>query len=232
MSDQSAKVIIARDYSEERQALCLVDQLTPEMCRLKIGKEMFTRFGPEFVKFIVSKGYDVFLDLKFHDIPTTVAKACTAAAGLGVWMINVHASGGMRMMEEAKQAVSNSGRSPMVIAVTVLTSMDDDTLRSTGVSRSPRDQVLALANMARKAGLDGIVCSAHEAEEVRAHTASDFVLVTPGIRPEATANNDQKRVMTPLQAVEAGADYIVIGRPVTESDDPVSVLRTINSEIG
>ncbi|VAW58195.1 Orotidine 5'-phosphate decarboxylase [hydrothermal vent metagenome] len=225
------KIIVALDYSVEVQAFELIDQLDNSLCRLKVGKEMFTRLGPAFVEKIQLKGFDVFLDLKYHDIPNTVVKACAAAADLNVWMLNVHASGGRRMMEAAAEALAIHQNRPLLIAVTVLTSMSQDDLSDLGVNQSPAELALRLAKLARASGLDGVVCSAQEAAQMRKQSGDDFLLVTPGIRPAGSKKDDQRRVMTPVEAINAGSNYLVIGRPVTQSDNPMGVLRTINSEI-
>ena len=226
------KVVIALDYEHKEQALAFIAKLDPNTCRLKIGKEMFTHFGPEFVKVIVGKGFDVFLDLKFHDIPNTVAKAVKAAADLGVWMVNVHASGGRRMMEAAKAILEPYGdKAPLLIAVTVLTSMDQSDLTELGIDISPAEQVKRLATLTKSSGLDGVVCSSHEAEELKALLGKSFMLVTPGIRPEGSLADDQRRIKTPKQAIESGSDYLVIGRPITQAADPVSVLNQINASL-
>ncbi|MCU4674494.1 orotidine-5'-phosphate decarboxylase [Catenovulum sp. 2E275] len=226
-------VIVALDFDNEEQAIKLVEQLTPTECRLKVGKEMFTLFGPEFVKSLVNKGFDVFLDLKFHDIPATTAKACVAAAKLGVWMVNVHASGGKVMMQTAKQALAdNFEQPPLLIAVTVLTSMDESDLAGIGVTKSPAEQVKMLAELVNESGLDGVVCSAQEAEILRNHIGSDFDLVTPGIRPEGSDKGDQKRIMTPKMAMDAGSSYLVVGRPITQASNPAQVLKAINASLG
>jgi orotidine-5'-phosphate decarboxylase len=229
---QDAKVIIALDYNNEQDALDFVNKISPENCRLKVGKEMFTYFGPQFVKKLIERGFDVFLDLKFHDIPNTVAKAVSAAAELGVWMVNVHASGGPEMMKKAKQALDAYGENaPLLIAVTILTSMDKDELNRIGVTKSPQEQVQFLAELAKDAGLDGVVCSAQEASVLKKSLGQNFKLITPGIRPEGSAKGDQKRVMTPKQAIVAGSDYLVIGRPITQADDPQVTLIEINDSI-
>ncbi len=225
------KIIVALDYPDATSALAMVDRLLPELCRLKIGKEMFTRLGPDFVDQLQQRGFDVFLDLKYHDIPNTVARACQAAAELGVWMVNVHALGGRRMMQAAAEAVSGYQQRPRLIAVTVLTSMSDDDLQELGIQRTPAEMALSLAGLARDSGLDGVVCSAQEAGAMRQQCGQDFLLVTPGIRPAGSAADDQRRIMTPQDAMRAGASYLVIGRPITQADDPVGLLRTINSEI-
>lgn len=217
----------------------LVDQLEPSLCRLKVGKELFTRCGPALVKKLVDKGFDVFLDLKYHDIPNTVAHACAAAADLGVWMLNVHALGGEKMMVAARQALSEND-SPLLIAVTWLTSSGQPELDALGINATPLQMVSRLALMTKNSGLDGIVCSAQEApyirQELGGSLGSEFLLVTPGIRPAAAqfsgaSKDDQCRVATPAQAIKDGASYLVIGRPVTQADDPCRILRTIISDI-
>jgi len=225
------KIIVALDYPNEKQALEFVGQLDTNLCRLKIGKEMFTQLGPKFVEKIQTKGFDVFLDLKYHDIPNTTAKACEAAASLGVWMLNVHASGGRKMMETAANALANHQHKPLLIAVTVLTSLAQQDLTEIGVNRTPTEHALALAKLAQSSGLDGVVCSAQEAASMREQHPDNFLLVTPGIRPQGYNTNDQQRIMTPIDAINAGANYLVIGRPITQSDTPLDVLRTIESDI-
>jgi orotidine-5'-phosphate decarboxylase len=225
------RIVVALDYPETRPALELAARLDPAACRLKVGKELFTAAGPELVRALVGRGYGVFLDLKFHDIPNTVAAACRAAADLGVWMLNVHASGGRRMMEAAREAVDKSMHRPMLIGVTVLTSMDEAELREIGVARSPREQVLHLAGLVQQSGLDGVVCSAQEAAELRDRFGPGFALVTPGIRPAGTDAGDQSRIMTPARAIRSGADYLVVGRPITQAADPPAALRSIQTEI-
>jgi orotidine-5'-phosphate decarboxylase len=193
---------------------------------------MFTLFGPQFVRQLVAKGFDVFLDLKFHDIPNTVAKAVAASAELGVWMVNVHASGGERMMRAAREALRPYGdKAPLLIGVTVLTSMEQSDMAPLGLDVSPAEQVIRLATLTKAAGLDGVVCSANEASQLKAQLGTDFKLVTPGIRPTGSAAGDQRRVMTPLAAMQAGADYLVIGRPITQADDPAAMLSGINAEL-
>lgn len=225
------RVIVALDYPDARPALALVARLDPAACRLKVGKELFTAAGPELVRELVGKGFGVFLDLKFHDIPNTVAAACRASAELGVWMLNVHASGGRKMMEAAREAVDSSSHKPLLIAVTVLTSMDEAGLHEIGVARSPREQVLHLAGLAQQSSLDGVVCSAQEAADLRTNFGQDFALVTPGIRPAGADAGDQSRIMTPAKAIQAGADYLVIGRPITQAADPTEALRSIQTQI-
>jgi len=225
------KIVIALDYANAQEALNFVEQLDSTLCRLKVGKELFTAAGPQLVEALVAKGFGVFLDLKFHDIPTTVAKACEAASRLGVWMLNVHASGGSAMMEAAREGVERSGQKPILIAVTVLTSMNQQMLNEVGVAGSVADQVLNLAALTQKSGLDGVVCSAQEAPAIRKVSGDKFCLVTPGIRPSDAALDDQSRVVTPSQALTLGSSYLVIGRPITQSQNPLETLRKIHEEI-
>jgi orotidine-5'-phosphate decarboxylase len=225
------RIIVALDYPDAASALQLVTGLEPGLCRLKVGKELFTRAGPQLVEELAGRGFDVFLDLKFHDIPNTVASACHAAADLGVWMMNVHALGGERMLLAAREGVERAAHTPLLIAVTILTSMDVNDLAAVGLSGSPEDNVLRLATLAQRSGLDGVVCSSRETGLLRNGLGEGFRLVTPGIRPAGSQADDQRRVMTPVDAIRAGSSYLVIGRPVTRADDPVSVLRTINSDL-
>ncbi|HVY06317.1 MAG TPA: orotidine-5'-phosphate decarboxylase [Burkholderiales bacterium] len=227
----SSRVIVALDFASAAQALVLVDRLQPSACRLKVGKELFTAEGPAFVAALVDKGYDVFLDLKFHDIPNTVAQACKAAAQLGVWMLNVHALGGRAMMRAAREAVDTAGRRPKLIAVTVLTSMADADLREVGIDSTALAEAKTLAGLAADCGLDGVVCSAHEAGTIRDRHGERFLRVTPGIRLPEDGAGDQKRIMTPLTAMQAGASHLVIGRSVTRAAEPLAVLARINAEI-
>lgn len=226
----TSPIIVALDFPNEKEALTLVDQLDPNRCRLKVGKELFTRSGPEFVKNLVNKNYDVFLDLKFHDIPNTVARACQAGADLGVWMINVHAMGGRKMLEAAREALPSSNTK--LIAVTVLTSMGQEDLKEIGLSNTPAQQVKKLATLTNDCGLDGVVCSPQEIALLREDLDKSFELVTPGIRPEWSVTGDQKRIMTPAQAVEAGSNYLVIGRPITQAEHPMQALEKIEKELG
>jgi len=219
------KILVALDYANEKQALNMVDQLQPELCRLKVGKEMFTRLGPTLVEKLQRKGFQVFLDLKYHDIPNTVAKACQAAADLGVWMVNVHALGGRRMMVAAAEALAAYQQRPRLIAVTILTSMSDADLVEIGIQQSAGDMAIRLATLAQQCGLDGVVCSAMEAPEMRQRLGQDFLLVTPGIRPAGSQQDDQRRIMTPVDAMRAGSSYLVMGRPITQSSDPVGLLH-------
>lgn len=229
----TSKIIVALDYEKEAEALALVDQIDPSLCRLKVGKEMFTTLGINFVKQLHQRNFDVFLDLKYHDIPNTVARAVRSAADLGVWMVDLHASGGLRMMEEAKRILEPYGKdAPLLIAVTVLTSMEDLDLLQIGINASPMEQVLRLAHLTQRAGLDGVVCSPQEVEILRNACGEELKLVTPGIRPIGADFGDQRRVMTPTAAIRAGSDYLVIGRPITKADNPAEVLRSINASIG
>jgi orotidine-5'-phosphate decarboxylase len=226
------KVIVALDFDNQKAANELISKLDPNACRLKIGKEMFTYFGPDWVKKVVALGFDVFLDLKFHDIPNTVAKAVKAAASLGVWMLNVHASGGSDMMKAAIEALKETGTNrPLLTAVTVLTSMDQNQLDSVVGNIQISEQVKRLALLTQECGLDGVVCSAQEAIELRKVLNHDFLLVTPGIRPFGSKTGDQVRIATPLSALESGVNYLVIGRPITQAADPLSSLNDINTSI-
>ncbi len=226
-----SRIIVALDYPEAAPALALAERLDPALCRLKVGKELFVSAGPRLVEELVDRGYQVFLDLKFHDIPNTVAQACAAAARLGVWMLNVHASGGSTMMRAAREALEAMHPRPRLIAVTVLTSLSRPDLAEIGLDLPPEEQVMRLARLTHEAGLDGVVCSAREAERLRQKLGSDFLLVTPGIRPAGGAGDDQQRVLTPIQALRAGADYLVVGRPITRAPDPVAALQSMRDEI-
>mgnify|MGYP001547431717 FL=1 len=223
------RIIVALDFSDAKQALALAAKLHPMLCRVKVGKELFTAAGPQVVEKLMGKGFEIFLDLKFHDIPSTVANACRAAAGLGVWMMNVHALGGRRMLSAAREAVP-VGTSKL-IAVTLLTSMERSDLNEIGLNGDPQDVVQRLAFLANDCGLDGVVSSALEAPQLRRIMGGNFCLVTPGIRPVDASMDEQKRIATPRQAIENGANYLVIGRPVTQARDPVSMLRQLNKEI-
>jgi len=214
------RIIIALDYADAREASALLRKLDPALCRVKVGKELFTSAGPEFVKDVIARGFDVFLDLKFHDIPNTVGKAVAAASALGVWMVNVHASGGSAMMCAAREAVDRSENRPLLVAVTVLTSMSQSDLLEMGIAITPAQQVLRLATLAQRSGMDGVVCSAAETAMLRTHLGEQFCLVTPGIRPAGDDANDQKRIVTPVEAILAGSHYLVIGRPITQAPDP------------
>ncbi|WP_300524093.1 orotidine-5'-phosphate decarboxylase [Alcanivorax sp.] len=223
----SSPVIVALDYPDAARALAMADQLDPGKVRVKVGKEIFTRSGPAIVEGLHSKGFEVFLDLKFHDIPNTVAGAVAAAADLGVWMVNVHASGGQRMMEAAANAIANHANRPHLIAVTVLTSMEAVDLEQVGVMDEPNVQVRRLAELAKRSGMDGVVCSAREATMLKEACGRQFELVTPGIRPAGADAGDQRRVLTPVQARDAGVDYMVIGRPITQAAEPTRVVDEI-----
>lgn len=227
----SSRLIIAIDFATAEQALAFVEPLSPAQCKLKVGFELFVAAGPEFVRQLTGRGFEVFLDLKFHDIPNTVASACKAAAGLGVWMINVHAAGGAKMMAAAREALQSVENPPKLIAVTVLTSMNKAQLAGTGVAADPAQQVQHLAQLAAASGLDGVVCSAQEAVMLRQLLGNDFLLVTPGIRPTGSDQGDQSRVMTPAQAKEAGVSYVVVGRPITQAADPQAVIMQINADL-
>jgi len=226
-----SKIVVALDFPTEAAALELTAKLSPEECKLKVGKELFTRAGRGIVEKLVADGFDLFLDLKYHDIPNTVAHACAAAADLGVWMVNVHASGGRKMMEAAAEIFAKRGESPLLIAVTVLTSMDQSDLIEIGLEVDPAQQVSRLATLAQSSGMDGVVCSPLEIELLRNELNRDFKLITPGIRPAGSATGDQKRVMTPADAVKMGSDWLVIGRPITQAPDPVAALHSINSSL-
>ncbi|QIL86231.1 orotidine-5'-phosphate decarboxylase [Vibrio sp. HDW18] len=226
------KVIVALDYDNLADALAFVDKIDPNTCRLKVGKEMFTLFGPDFVRELHKRGFSVFLDLKFHDIPNTCSKAVKAAAELGVWMVNVHASGGERMMLAAREILEPYGKQrPLLIGVTVLTSMEATDLQGIGIECAPQDHVLRLATLTKNAGLDGVVCSAQEASLLKQHLGAEFKLITPGIRPEGSEQGDQRRIMTPAQALVSGSDYLVIGRPITQAQQPDLVLQAINRSL-
>ena len=230
MSDP--KIIVALDFPTSGSALTLAQKLDASKCRLKVGKELFTSSGPLLVEQLQKLGFEVFLDLKFHDIPNTTAQACKAAAALGVWMVNVHALGGKRMMEAAREALEKVERRPKLIAVTVLTSMAQEDLHGIGINSSPAHMVTLLAGLAHDSGLDGVVCSAQEATILRQQYGKEFALVTPGIRPSNAAANDQSRIMTPRAALEAGSSYLVIGRPITQAPDPLQALQEIIQETG
>lgn len=236
MNNNQSPVITALDFKHADDALALVQQLSPSLTRVKVGKELFTRAGPQFVEQLQTLGFDVFLDLKFHDIPNTVAGALKTAADLGVWMVNVHASGGRAMLEAAREAIDPSG-STQLIAVTVLTSMDTEDLRQVGVESSAQDQVKRLAQLVAECALDGVVCSPRESAMLRRAHGPEFSLVTPGVRPAVASGakvtetsgtaSDQKRIMTPQDAIKAGSDYLVIGRPITQSADPIKTLEQL-----
>ena len=231
INKNDSKIIVALDYADATNAVKLVNQLDPTLCKLKIGKELFTAAGPQLVEKLIAKNFQVFLDLKFHDIPITVKKACEAASNLGVWMLNVHASGGSAMLQAALEGVNKSQHQPYLIAVTVLTSMNQASLHEIGIETSIENQVLKLARLTENAGLHGVVCSALEAQMLKRHLANDFLLVTPGIRPASASFDDQSRVLTPSQALQMGSNYLVIGRPITQAPQPFEALMKIYKEI-
>jgi orotidine-5'-phosphate decarboxylase len=224
-------VIVALDYPDAESALALVGRLSPAACRLKVGKELFTAAGPKLIDTLVQRGFDIFLDLKFHDIPNTVAQACKAAAALGVWMLNVHVLGGRAMLSAAWEALDGRSARPRLIGVTVLTSHSAADLREVGIEGTPQSAALRLASLAQACGLDGVVCSAQEGPVLRSHLGEAFLLVTPGIRTAADAAGDQKRIVTPGEAIRMGASFLVVGRPVTRAADPLTALAAINSEV-
>ncbi|KTD11413.1 orotidine-5'-phosphate decarboxylase [Legionella jamestowniensis] len=226
------KLIIALDFHRQEEALTLVNQLNPTQCALKVGSEMFTLFGVNFIHQLIQKEFKIFLDLKFHDIPSTVARACKACAELGVWMINVHASGGLAMMQAAREALTSYGsKRPLLIAVTILTSINPSDLSQIGIDHSLEGQVQKLARLAYQAELDGVVCSAHEVAVIKETCGNSFLTVTPGIRLPDSKKDDQSRTVTPSQAIALGSDYLVVGRPITGSSDPVKIVNAINTSI-
>jgi orotidine-5'-phosphate decarboxylase len=229
MSD--SKIIVALDYPTMDAAVALANQLDPQRCKLKVGKELFTRSGPRVVEQLTTAGFDIFLDLKYHDIPTTVAKACRAAADLGVWMMNVHTLGGPAMMTAARDALAQDENRPLLIGVTLLTSIDEATFQHIGLTGTISDTVLRLAQLADQSGLDGVVCSAQEATQLRTKHGEQFQLVTPGIRPANSDTGDQHRTMTPAEAVAAGSSYLVIGRPITGANNPMQALEAIEASL-
>lgn len=231
MTALDPRVIVALDFDVAESALALADQLNPTECKLKVGKELFVVAGPQLIKALTDRNFDVFLDLKFHDIPNTVAKAVSAAADLGVWMTNVHASGGSRMMTAAKQALEHHGSDMLLIGVTVLTSLDDSDLQQVGIEGPASQHVINLAKLTHQCGLDGVVCSAQEASALKRNIGADFKLVTPGIRLSDSASDDQRRIVTPSRAIELGSDYLVIGRPITQAQDPMQMLEKINRSL-
>lgn len=231
LSDGDKRILVALDFDSLAPTRHLLDQLNPAVCRVKIGKELFTACGPEAVKIAQARGFEVFLDLKFHDIPATVAKAVKVAADLGVWMVNVHASGGQRMLAAAVDAIANVKTKPLLIGVTVLTSMEQDELSEVGVHSTLEQHVLQLADLVQKSGGDGVVCSAREAQALRTKFGSSFVLVTPGIRPPGATTDDQRRVVSPADAIRLGSDYLVVGRPITQAADPAAVCLEIASSL-
>lgn len=230
-SPKDPRIIVALDFPDAAQALEFSRRLDPGACRVKVGFELFVSAGPALVEQLVAAGFDVFLDLKFHDIPNTVASACRAAAGLGVWMMNVHASGGGRMLQAAREALEGETHRPHLIAVTVLTSMDERDLDELGLGKDVGRLAEALAGLTAASGLDGVVCSASEAPMLRKRHGDDFLLVTPGIRPRSAQKDDQRRVMTPSEAIRAGSSYLVVGRPITRAESPMDALEAMNEEI-
>lgn len=228
---QNSPIIVALDYPRADAALAMASSLDPKQCRVKVGKELFTRCGPQILEDLHKQGFEVFLDLKFHDIPNTTANAVAVAADLGVWMVNVHASGGRRMMDACVEKLSTFKQKPMLIGVTVLTSMQSEDLADIGLAVSPLEQVIRLAALTQECGLDGVVCSSHEVRDLKAKFGKEFKLVTPGIRPAFAPKGDQRRIMTPSEAVSAGSDYLVIGRPITQAEDPLKALELIHQEL-
>ena len=231
MVDTKGPLIVALDFDTATEALDLVDLLDPDTCRVKVGKQLFTSEGPAILKALGARGFDVFLDLKFHDIPNTVANACVAAAEQGAWMVNVHASGGSRMMGAAREALNDLSRPPLLVGVTVLTSMDRDDLAELGCDDEPIDRVCQLAALAESAGLDGVVCSAAEATVLSTRQRDGFLLVTPGIRLAGDEAGDQRRIVTPERAVAGGATHLVVGRSITGSDDPAKTAADIRASL-
>jgi len=226
-ASRGPRLVVALDVGTSNEALDLAARLSPGLCRLKVGLELFTTAGPALIERLVARGYDVFLDLKYHDIPTTVARACAVAARLGVWMLNVHVLGGPAMLAAARAAVDDASRRPLLVGVTVLTSMNETELGAVGLAAQPAEIVGRLAALARESGLDGVVCSPLEAAALRGRFGPAFVLVTPGIRLPGAAPDDQRRTLAPVEALAAGADYLVIGRPITRASDPEQTLRSI-----
>ncbi|CAI3103928.1 Orotidine 5'-phosphate decarboxylase [Acinetobacter oleivorans] len=231
MEESLLSIIVALDAKSQYDALKIVEQLDPTLCRVKVGKELFTHEGPSVVKKLQEQNFEVFLDLKFHDIPNTTAQAVCAAADLGVWMVNVHASGGRKMMETCVERLKAGNYQTQLIAVTVLTSMGREDLKDIGLDVEPVEQVKRLAKLTKESGLDGVVCSAQEAKILRDLIGQDFSLVTPGIRPEGSNADDQKRIVTPKQAMLDGSTHLVIGRPITKAENPTEMLKSILTSI-
>ena len=223
----SSPILLALDLPTEQQAMTLVDKIEPSMCRLKVGNTLFTRTGAAFIEKLQARGFDVFLDLKFHDIPQTVANGVEAACELGVWMVNLHAMGGERMLTAASDVVARYQQKPLLIAVTVLTSMTVDDLKRMNIQNSVEELVLSYSKLSKNSGCNGVVCSAHEASMLRRELGQEFVLVTPGIRLAGGEAHDQRRVMTPNQAIDAGSTYLVMGRAITQADEPATVLQQV-----
>lgn len=228
---KSPRIIVALDYASAQEAAAFAARVSPERCRLKVGLELYTTAGPELVRGLKQRGFEVFLDLKFHDIPNTVERACRQAAALGVDLLTVHCLGGRAMLEAARRGVGDAVGRPRVLGVTLLTSLEADDIREVGITGDIASRALALAEVAHAARLDGVVCAATEAQTLRRRFGLGFLLVTPGIRPAGDAAGDQRRVATPAQALGSGADLLVIGRPITQSADPSAALRTIEAEI-
>jgi orotidine-5'-phosphate decarboxylase len=226
------KIIVAMDFDNLESCVAMAKRLSPQQCRLKVGKELFTATGPQIIEKLMSLGFEIFLDLKFHDIPNTTSKAVKVAADLGVWMVNVHALGGERMLMAARDILENKSKRPLLIAVTVLTSMEDKDLQMLGIENTVDVEVNQLASLAARCGLDGIVCSAHEAQAMRKQFGKTFCLVTPGIRLETSPADDQRRTLTPAQAIAAGSSYLVIGRPITQAADPALACQQIVTSLG
>tara|TARA_R110001592_G_scaffold175466_3_gene414657 strand:+ start:2648 stop:3379 length:732 start_codon:yes stop_codon:yes gene_type:complete len=224
-------LIVALDYPDIKRALAMADLLDPKVCRVKVGKELYTKVGPKILEALHQKDFEVFLDLKFHDIPNTTANAVAVAADLGVWMVNVHVSGGRKMMEACVNKLASYSSAPLLIGVTVLTSMLEEDLHELGIPSSPLEHVSGLAKLAKESGLDGVVCSAHEAALLKSQLGREFKLVTPGIRPSFSVAGDQQRIMTPKDALASGSDYLVIGRPITQADNPSEALTMVMNEI-
>lgn len=231
MNQVSSPILVALDFPSAESAVALARELDPSLCRVKVGKELYTRCGPVILEQLHKLGFDVFLDLKFHDIPNTTAQAVGVAADMGVWMVNVHASGGQRMMEACANKLSLYKEAPLLIGVTVLTSMERADLAGIGVDVEPMEQVMRLASLTKDCGLDGVVCSSHEVAQLKRALGQEFKLVTPGIRPASSELGDQRRVMTPSEALTAGSDYLVIGRPITQADNPLTALEAIVESI-
>jgi orotidine-5'-phosphate decarboxylase len=225
------RIIVALDFPDLARATQIASRLDPVQCRLKVGKELFVRGGPTLVSRLINLGFDIFLDLKFHDIPNTVGRACRAAAELGVWMLNVHALGGRRMLEEARSALDAVTRPPLLVAVTLLTSLTAQDLAEVGLDDGVEDHLKQLVRLAMECNLDGVVCAPTDLELARKTSSPPFILVTPGIRPRGMAQDDQRRVSTPAEALCHGADYLVIGRPITSASEPLQALRSIENEI-
>jgi len=225
-----SKVIVALDFSSLNETEIFLKKIKGQNCRLKVGKELFTKEGPNVIKLIQQYDFEIFLDLKFHDIPNTVSHAIKASCNLGVWMVNVHASGGKQMMLAAREAVECSSHKPLLIAVTILTSFDNSSYQELGFKNDLQEQIAYLATMSEKSGMDGIVCSANDICFIKPLVNEKFQFITPGIRVQKSSD-DQKRVTTPENAISNGSNYLVIGRPVTLSDDPASMIEKINQSI-